>query len=200
MKPIQTTLFLLTALLVAYAFYSVRLSSVQQERSRAEVAQAALIAEQEAAIPVAATALKDPEIRPGAHAFNFFVPSEPVYVEGNPVATAANQKVQLYEAKASRFFNHAYKELHKLTEAEAEDEGQVDWLRTTVGAQLDGARRLTLSAKANSTAAEWSIMAPRILRWSFAAFDKIQNDWQSKYAWIEEVLKSFREDFSDAAQ
>ena len=200
MKPVFTTLILSVFLLGAFAFYSFRADAAQNKLERAAAAKETLIAEQESSVPAPATALKDPEIRPGTRAFNFFVPSEPVHVEGNPAATAANQKVQLYEAKASRFFNHAYKELHKLTEDEAEDEGQVDWLRTTVGAQLDGARRLILSAKANSTAAEWSIMAPRILRWSFAAFDKIQNDWQSKYAWIEEVLKSFREDFTDAAQ
>jgi len=196
MKPIQVTLFLLIALLVVYAFYSIRLSAVQQEMARTEAVRAALIAEQEAAIPVAATALKDPEIRPGVRAFNFFVPSEPVHVEGNPMATATNQRVQRYEGQASRFFNYAYKELHE----EAEDKGQMSLKQTIVGAQLDGARRLILSAKAEATTAEWAIMAPRILRWSFGAFDKIQNDWQSKYAWIEGMLKNFREDFADAAQ
>ena len=196
MKPIQITLLLLTALLAVYAFYSVRLDVVQQERSRAEAARAALIAEQEAAIPVASTALKDPEIRPRTRAFNFLVPSEPVHVEGNSMATVANQKAQGYEGQASRFFNYAYKELHE----EAEDKGQMSLKQTIVGAQLDGARRLVLSAKAEATTAEWAVMAPRILRWTFAAFDKIQNDWQSKYAWIEGMLGSFREDFSDATQ
>lgn len=196
MKPIFTTLILLAFLLGAFAFYSFRADAAQNKLERAAAAKEALIAEQESSVPAPATALKDPKIRLVTGAFNFLVPSEPVEVVGNPMATAANERAQRYERQASRFLNYAYKELHE----EAEDVGQMSLKQTIVGAQLDGARRLILAARGEATAAEWAIIGPRVLRWSFAAFDKIQKDWQPQYAWIEGMLNSFREDFADVAR
>jgi len=200
MKLALTTLILLVALLAAFAFYTFRLDAVNSQKELADKAEAAFIAKQESDVPVPSVALKNPKIKPATSAYNFLVPSEPVEISGNSMATAANQKAQRYEERASRLLNFAYEELHKFPEADAEDEGQVEWLIKTVGRQLDGARRLILAAREEATAAEWAIIGPRILRWSFTAFDKIQKDWQPKYLWIEGLLNSFREDFTDAVR
>jgi len=196
MKLALTTLILLVALLAAFAFYTFRLDAVNSQKELADKAEAAFIAKQESDVPVPSVALKNPKIKPATSAYNFLVPSEPVEISGNSMATEANERAQRYEGQASRFFNYAYKELHE----EAEDEGQMSLKQTIVGAQLDGARRLILAAREEATAAEWAIIGPRILRWSFAAFDKIQKDWQPKYIWIEGMLNSFREDFADAVR
>ena len=177
--------FLLAAFSIYFYLYRIKEEDVNQE-TRARLARIEL---QEASIPLPSQPLKTPEIIIPTR-YNFLVPSESIFVEGNEIATAANVKAQACEGKASRFFNYAYKEL----EEEAADEGQMALKQTIVGAQLDGARRLFAKAKEESTDAEWAIMSPRLSRWLAAALNKIELDWKDRYRWVEGMLDSFRED------